>query len=188
MAILTEKQQKLIKDNDRLMLRYLKNKRSTHSIPFYLEDTFESDLGWYFCIAALKFDELYGCKFSTYAYGAFNMCWKNLNSSEKNRFIRNNYIDSQDVIRFAEKQHAYQEEEKKCLDKEAIYSLIKTTDLTSKERLIMTTYFFDGCSVRKAGKLFKISGARIHQILKKIKNKLKRTATRQKLNYEDFYA
>lgn len=187
MIVLTKKQQKLIKDNGRLMLHYFLEKKFTHSVPFYLEDTFESDLGWYFCIAALKFNKSYGCKFSTYAHGSFNLCWEKLNSLERDKFIRNNYVDSQDIIRFAEKQHVYQEVKNTYLDKDAIYSLIKTANLTSKEKLIMTTYFFDGYSVRKTGKLFKISGARIHQILKKIENKLKRTADRQKLDYEDFY-
>ncbi len=94
---LTKKQQKLIVDNYKLLSGFINKIIRDKGVPEYLEDEFISDMFFKFCLSALRFDELSGFKFSTYAYGGFKFGLHELLYHKQKKIKKICYFEEDDL-------------------------------------------------------------------------------------------
>jgi len=92
---MTEKQKKFLDRHVRLMYFFIKN--NIVDIPLHLRDDFVSDLAWRFCFAGMGFDEELGFKFSTYAYGGFRYCVRDVTDRKRKLYWKNHFRSQEDV-------------------------------------------------------------------------------------------
>ena len=186
MKQMTKEQQDLITDNNRLMQSFIEKRLAIGIVPIYIEDDFISDMGWRFCISALKYNRELGFKFSTYAYGGFKLCWKHLKDRTENSYIRNNFYPISTVKKIMHKSSEHINK-KIHIDRETLCYIIKKAHLTVKEIIILQDYYFDKQSMEIIGRRFGVSRERISQIMKKILFKIKSVMFSKKLTITDFY-
>jgi RNA polymerase sigma factor (sigma-70 family) len=181
---MTEKQKRFANKNVWLMYSFIRDKTSEGVIPHYLTDDFISDMALRYCSSAIKFDEGRGFKFSTYAYGGFNMCCENIKRRKSPSYHKNHFRPRHVVERIIDSVPADSE---KHVEEDALCNVIKKAKLNEREMIILKGYYFDGLSMAKVGCIVGLSKERISQILKKIVGKLKRITKSEKLSLLDFY-
>jgi RNA polymerase sigma factor (sigma-70 family) len=183
-ATMNEEQKKLIEKNIKLMDLYRKEKISKGNIPDSLVDDFKSDLCLYFCNSATKFKKNIGFKFSTFAHGGFDNCWRDIVYRKKPRYLRCNYIPHSDVQVIVEK--TFKEKENK-IQKDVILNTILKADLSERELDIMSEYYLKGKSLKTIGIKLGISVERVRQIRINAIMKMKKVILRNKMTIGDFY-
>ena len=181
---MTENQQELVSKNVNLMYSFMKNKYDAGVIPYYIADDFTSDLGLRFCSSAMKYDDETGFKFSTYAYGGFEMCCRDICCRKISMYNRNNFI-SQDFA--TSLMDSVPDVELKFVEEGALWSLIHKTELTERELLILKSYYIEGKSMPMIGREIGLCKERISQIRKESLLKIKKMASIEGLSLSDFY-
>ena len=185
-GILTKKQQDLITDNKRLMNHFMYKKDRVRFIPPHLRDSFYSTLGWQFCLSALKYDEELGFKFSTYAYGGFNFCWKKILSWDNENYKKNNYHSNDRILSMEENSELSRSKERGVRN-EFLYSFLDKVKLTPRERMVIEDYYFGKTSLKDIGEYYGVSRSRMSQVLQRVIEKLKNAVETQQLDVGDFY-
>lgn len=184
--IMTEEQQELVTTNLKMVCSFIRSRAEGTQIPPSVQDDYTSDLALQFCISAIKFDKTLGFKFSTYAYGGFNMVYRNVGNRTKAKYDRNNYCPTAVVLYFID-EFSDKFEKTNSIAKEELYHIIDNANLTTREIMIIQDYYFGKESMRTIGKKIGRSHKRVSQIIKEILGKLRRSASREKLTLEDFY-
>lgn len=179
---LTNKQRKLITDNHKLLDDYIERIIRKQIIPKRMEDDFISDMYLKFCFSALKYDVNTGFKFSTYAYGGFQLGINDIVTKKKKKFERIKYIDDDYMI-------ACKLDDKKKLNLqiEEMDSFINDAKLTSREKSMLEDYYYDRVTFSKLGKKYNIGKETARLFVKRVVKKLKIRAKNQKIEFEDFY-
>ncbi len=180
---MTEDQQKLIDKNVGMMHKFIRRKTDSGVIPIHLKDDFVSDMALKFCNSAVKFNSDQGFLFSTYAYGAFNMCYRELRDRKVPSYERNNFVSQEALWSFLNKTPADTEH----VEIEVLQEMINKANLSQREHMILQSYFFENRSMAAIGRECNVSRERISQIVKRILNKLRRAACSDKLSFVDFY-
>ncbi len=183
---MTKKQRKLVIDNFALMQYFVGRKKKASEIPRYLEDDFISDTALSFCVSAIKYDAELGYKFSTYAYGGFNMGWKNLHTRTKGKYERENFC-SIETIKFVTDKLLEDAPRPKHFDRETLCRVIDRANLTWREMRVLEYYYFGDYSMNGMGRIFAVTGSRVRQVMQKALRKLKRSMDANRLTFEDFY-
>jgi RNA polymerase sigma factor (sigma-70 family) len=180
---MTQKQKKLIIKNYSLMQRFIEGREEKGLVPDHLQDDFNSDMALALCTSAIKFDETMGFKFSTYAYGGFNICCTNLKDRKEVSYKRNNFLTQKKVSSLLK--HVAVDE--KHLAYDLVIKLIDHANLTWREDTILRSYYFEGENMAEIGRSFKVTRARISQVINKALRKLQRLVEREHLLLDDFY-
>lgn len=183
MEKMTKKQQDLVDKNVRMMYSFIRTKTDSGVIPHYLEDDFISDMALRFCNSAMKFDDNLGFKFSTYAYGAFHMCYKDIKSRKNYLYEKNNFISHDIVLDFLERTSA----DTKYIGEGILKEMIDKANLSVKESIILQNYFFDSMSMAAIGRERGVTRECISQVIKRILKKLRNVACSEDLSMMDFY-
>ena len=174
---LTQEQKKLIMDNYPLVKSFIKKSIKKNRVPVYLIDDFISDTLWKFCVSALKFEEDMGCKFSTYAYGAFNFSLKDIQRKSNINKNKTEHIYDFDL----------EEEIKDSFVEGFFKEFIKECNLEEIESNILQDRFYHNLTFYDIGKKYGFSKRtamiRVSKILKKINKK----AIKKDLKMKDFY-
>jgi len=181
---MTQEQRKLVIRNFMLMQKFIDSRVDNGSIPEHLRDDFKSDMALYFCQSAIRFDINFGCKFSTYAYGGFDICCRNIINRKKIAYKKNNFLSRNEVETILE--HTIVDKTK-LVEEESLQNLIDKTDLTKKEIVILKSYYFDGEPMRVIGNKYNVTRARISQVINKVVKKLQRSVGVEHLIIDDFY-
>ncbi len=179
---MTQKQQKLMMKNYNLMQRFIEGREKRGLVPDHLRDDFHSDLALALCTSAIKFDESRGFKFSTYAYGGFHICCTNLKDRKEVSYQRNNFLTQKKVDNISKSIV-----DEKHLVYDLVTNLIDHANLTWREDTILRSYYFEGENMTEIGRSFKVTRARIFQVIKKALRKLHRLVEREHLLLDDFY-
>lgn len=179
---LTKKQQKLVVNNIRLLTSFFSDFKKRKFVPSYLEDDLASELCLNFCISALKYDEDYGAKFSTYAYWGFNKSIEEVYGRKKRNFDRYNFYSMAHIRNFA-----FLNIKKVEVEKDVLYKLIDEIDVKDRDKKIFIEYYSYKISQKKLGEKYNLTGPRIPQIISNIIDKLKRVVEERKLSKQDFY-
>jgi len=161
----------------------MKDKDLEGSIPYYLRDDFVSDLALRFCTSAIKFDEEMGFKFSTYAYGGFYLCCRDIRTKYKLLYQKNNFLSQDDVWDFLNSTSVDVED----FEEEVLFDIINKAKLNEREMMILRGHYLEGRSMAKVGREIGLSRERISQILKGVLRKIRRVASIEKLSLVDFY-
>jgi len=177
--VLTEKQRKLITDNYGLVKSFINKTIKNNDIPPFLRDEFISDVLWKFCISALKYDESTGIKFSTYAYGGFNFGKKEILERKKNRIERNSCLHEESFENI-------KTQDKDNVRTDLLFDFINNSELTTREKVMMISYYYDGLTLAKLGEKYNLTKEGVRLVIKKALKRMRRTATRKKINMEDF--
>jgi RNA polymerase sigma factor (sigma-70 family) len=179
---LTNKQRKLITDNHRLLDDFIGYVIRKQIIPKRMEDDFISDMYLKFCFSALKYDINTGFKFSTYAYGGFQLGIKDIITKKREKFERIKYIDDDYMI-------ACNLDDKKepNLQIEEMNSFINDAELTSREKSMLEDYYYSRITFSKLGEKYNISKETARLFVKRVVKKLKIRAKNKKIEFEDFY-
>lgn len=184
MAQMTKQQKKLVIKNYKLMQKFIDSRNAIDLIPRHLRDDFISDMALRFCISAMKFDESFGFKFSTYVYGGFDICWEDITGRADISYKKNNFFPQKTIKRFVEKSSHIPI---KHIEEEVLHSFVDETELTERESMIVRDYYFDGETMESIGRKCKLTGSRISQVLQKAVRKLKFEARTKNFTIEDFY-
>ena len=177
---LTEKQQKLITDNYRLLWSFIHKTIENGEVPKHLEDDFISDMFFKFCLSALKFSEESGFKFSTYAYGGFKFGLHNILMYKKNKFGRLYYFENIDEYKLK-----YKKIDK--LESDSLHKFIDDVDLDQRDKSIIKDYSYEGLTFKDIGQKLNMSAEAVRMRFKKSLKKIKRVASLKRLKFEDFY-
>jgi len=180
---LTDKQKKLITDNYRLLDGFIEYTINKRVIPKCLEDDFVSDMYLKFCFSALKYNIDTGFKFSTYAYGGFNLGIKDIITRKKKSFDRIRYIGEIDEGDLRE----YRLEREFNLRSDIIDNFLSDAHLTSRERSMLEDYYYGEISFARLGKKYNLSKECARLAVKRVLRKLKKTTIKMDLEMEDFY-
>ena len=177
--ILTEKQRKLISDNWGLLKSFYKKEIDKGYIPSYKKEEFFGQLQKRFCSSASNYEEGRGFKFSTYVYGGFGFCVKEIKKSiVKDRGVAHLGI-LQDVILSDQniKDGSVKSQMSSIwnsingwknssnISHKEIVDLINRTPLSDREKKAVNAYYIDGCSLAQIGKKMGVCKERIRQIL-----------------------
>jgi RNA polymerase sigma factor (sigma-70 family) len=179
---LTNKQRKLITDNHKLLDDFIDHIIRKQIIPKRMEDDFISDMYLKFCFSALKYDINTGFKFSTYAYGGFQLGIKDIITKKREKFERIKYIDDDYMIACN-----LDDQKKPNLQIEEMDSFINNAELTSKEKSMLEDYYYSRITFSKLGEKYNISKETARLFVKRVVKKLKIRAKNQKIEFEDFY-
>ena len=181
---LTDKQQKLIVNNYNLLNNFIKDIISKCIIPQCMEDDFISDMYLKFCFSALNYDIKTGFKFSTYAYGGFQLGIRDI-VKKKKKFDKIQYVYkiNEDDLKACILNH-----KKISLRLDNLQNFIKNVKLTLKERSMLEDHYYNKMSFSKLCKKYKLSKEGSRLIVNKAIKKLKQTAINMDLEIRDFYA
>jgi RNA polymerase sigma factor (sigma-70 family) len=179
---LTKKQRKLITDNHKLLDDFIGHIIRKQTIPKCMEDDFVSDMYLKFCFSALKYDINTGFKFSTYAYGGFQLGIKDIITKKREKFERIKYIDDDYMIACS-----LDDKKEPILQTEEVDSFIDDAELTSKEKSMLEDYYYSRITFSKLGEKYNISKETARLFVKRVVKKLKIRAKNQKIEFEDFY-
>lgn len=180
---MTQEQQNLVIRNYRLLQNFIESRDERGLVPECLRDDFKSDMAWYFCNSAIKFEKAKGFKFSTYAYGGFHICCSNMKGRTLPSYQKNNFTTQRKLKSMS--RHVIVGN--KHIDEESLLNLIDKANLTKKENRILQSYYVDGRTMKVIGKMHSVSRARIFQIIKGILKKLQRVVEAKHSILEDFY-
>jgi RNA polymerase sigma factor (sigma-70 family) len=179
---LTDKQQKLIIDNHKLLEDFIERIIRKRIIPKCMEDDFISDMYLKFCFSARKYNIDTGFKFSTYAYGGFQLGIKDIVTKKREKFERIKYIDDDYMIACN-----LDDNKKPILQTEEMDSFINGAELTSREKSMLEDYYYDRITFSKLGEKYNISKETARLFVKRVVKKLKIRAKNKKIEFEDFY-
>jgi RNA polymerase sigma factor (sigma-70 family) len=179
---LTNKQRRLITDNHKLLDKFIEHTIRKQIIPKCMEDDFISDMYLKFCFSALKYDIKTGFKFSTYAYGGFQLGIKDIVTKKREKFERIKYIDDDYMIACN-----LDDNKKPILQTEEMDSFINDANLTLREKSMLEDYYYDRITFSKLGEKYNISKESARLFVKSVVKKLKIRAKNQKIEFEDFY-
>ena len=70
---------------------------------------------------------------------------------------------------------------------EFLHSFLDGVRLTSKERVVLEDYYFNGLTLIEIGERYKVTNSRMSQVLQRVIEKLKDAVETQKLDVGDFY-
>ena len=181
---LTDKQRKLITDNYKLLDKFIEYTIRKRIIPQSMEDDFISDMYLKFCFSALKYDIKTGFKFSTYAYGGFQLGIRDIVINKKKKFDKIQYVDkiNEDNLR------AYNlNNEEFNIEIEILEDFVKNVALTLKERSMLEDRYYNKMSFSKLCKKYSLSKEGSRFIVKRAIRKLKQAAVNMDLEMDDFY-
>jgi len=179
---LTNKQRRLITDNHKLLDKFIEHTIRKQIIPKRMEDDFISDMYLKFCFSALKYDVNTGFKFSTYAYGGFQLGIQDIVTKKREKFERIKYIDDDYLIACN-----LDDKKKPILQTEEMDRFIDDAELTSKEKSMVEDYYYGKISFSKLGEKYNMSKEAARLFVKRVVKKLKIRAKNKKIEFEDFY-
>jgi RNA polymerase sigma factor (sigma-70 family) len=177
---LTETQKQLITDNYRLLYSFIRKIMGEQKIPRHLEDEFISDTFFKFCISALTYDKDHGCKFSTYAYGGFNLGLKRLLCHKRINFEKLYYSQKIEEYNLASEKEVE-------VASEDLSSFIDKVNISIKDKRILKDYYYKELTLKEVGLKYNVSHEAIRLNIKKTLKKIKSEANRKKIIMEDFY-
>ena len=180
--MLTEEQRKLITANYPLLLSYYKKLKDSGTVPVFLQPELLSNLHLGFCISAMKYDEDYGCKFSTYVYGGFDY-WKDSFFQQYVKELKEKQLQSEE----SQVEIRKKVDERKYVRVDDVYDFLNKSELSFREKVIVMDYYFEGLTLQEVGRKYGVHGATISSVLRKALKKLKRVMDRKGLTMEDFY-
>jgi DNA-directed RNA polymerase specialized sigma subunit len=180
---MTQEQQNLVIRNYRLLQNFIESRDERGLVPECLRDDFMSDMAWCFCNSAIKFEAARGFKFSTYAYGGFHICCSNMKGRTLPSYQKNNFTTQRKLKSIS--RHIVVDN--KHIDEESLLNLIDKANLTWREDTILREYYLEGENMAAIGRSFKVTRARIFQVIKKALRKLQFRVEKEHLILEDFY-
>lgn len=195
--VLSEEQKKLIIDNIGLLRGFYRDEISKRYIPGNRIDDFKSNLQRNFCRSALTYNEDLGFKFSTYAYGGFNFCVRDIKrviarnkkittiGNFKDFFFENNnskfYITERRLIWDSINGHS-----KTFVDTEKLVKLLEMASLSDREKKVVNLYYLERWTQEKLGKELGVCKERIRQIISDAITKIKLFINGKDYEIEDF--
>lgn len=182
---LTDKQQKLIIVNFKLLDNFIEKTIKGDVIPERLEDDFISDMYLKFCFSALKYNVKTGFNFSTYVYYGFWLGIRDIVGVKKKKFERTEYISKIDDDYLNE--CGLNNEIESSLQIGEMDHFIDGVELTAKERSMLDDYYYNKISFSKLGRKYDMSKEGARLIIKSVLEKLQKKAEEQCVEFEDFY-
>jgi RNA polymerase sigma factor (sigma-70 family) len=181
---LDKQQQDLIKDNYNLLRSFVLKQLNKKIILPVLEDDFISDINLKFCTSALKYNNSYGVKFSTYAYGGFNFGLRNIIQDKKDREFNQAYLlsGSIDYVK-----HYISLRRKRSLKENSMGDLFDKSNLTEREYNIVCDYYYNNLSFQEISDKHDFCKETARTSMIKAVEKMKKTVLENKLEIEDFY-
>ncbi len=195
--VLSEEQKKLVIDNIGLLRGFYRDEISKGYIPGNRIDDFKSDLQRNFCKSALTYNEDLGFKFSTYAYGGFGFCVKDIKriiARNKKTITTSNFkdfiLEANDGKFYVTRRRLVWDSinghSKTFVDAEKIAELLEKASLSDREKKVINLYYLERWTQEKLGKELGICKERIRQIISEAITKIKVFVDSEDYEIEDF--
>lgn len=102
---LTEAQKKLIEENIRLPMHFIRESFKNDEVPRKVKDDFISDVLLNFCVSAMGYEEERGFKFSTFAHGGFNFALAKSQGYRWSKYKKYNFVSMKRLRRITYTKH-----------------------------------------------------------------------------------
>ena len=134
-------------------------------------------------IRGLLFEEKKGFKFSTYAYGGFEMCRRDIIINKNISYKRNNFSTQEHVETVFDQYPLVRQ----SISTETLFDVIDKAELAFQEKECIEEYFIESKTMDKIAAEFAVSRARVSQVIQGALRKIRKVAERERLCLSDFY-
>ncbi len=181
---MTPEQKRLVTCNIKMMDKFVKRALEMGKVPLYMEDEFLSDIYLGFCKSAIGYSPEFGFKFSTYAYGGFEMNLRGVCSRKKEKYHKNNFLPFETITKIVD---SYQgKRSQKHSKKMRVKDIISESPLNKKELYVITNHFFEKQTISFISNELGMSRQGTYLLLKKAINKIRKTVFNNDISLQDF--